>query len=73
MIYDRKAMQETYLVSIDPHYEPFHPAARAAKAATEIERSMAKRSGSSHPSSGGSAAIGWIVIAIIVIAACGGG
>lgn len=73
MIYDRKGMQEAYLASVDPHYEPSHPGARAAKAAMEIERSIAKRSGSSPSSSGGSAAIGWIVIAIIVIAACGGG
>lgn len=71
MIYDREAMQQAYLASIDPHYEPSNPAARAAKAAMEIEGRIAKRPGSSSPSSGDSA-IGWIVLAIIFIAVCGG-
>ncbi len=71
MIYDNKAMQQVWLSDLDPHYIPSHPAALAAKAAREVERGSRGRNPA--PAAGGSSALGWVVIAIVLIAIFGGG
>lgn len=71
MIHDRNAMQQAWLTELDPHYIPSHPAALAAKAAREVERGSRARSAAA--AAGGSSALGWVVIAIVLIALCGGG